>query len=177
MIYVFKAPRVTLTGGSYINGHTMINLNGSEINVLRAFLENGVKFVVVGGRAVNFHGHLRPAQDLDVFYSKEQVNCEALLKVLNQDWGKSLTMNSLEAVVQIDSYGGPIQLHCHIDGVSFLKAYADRVFGNSSGVLIPFISCAHLIQNKRKSGRRPDRNKDIEDLQALQAICKKPGAY
>ena len=154
----------------------MINLNDSEINVLRAFLENSVKFVVVGGRAVNFHGHLRPAQDLDVFYSKELVNCEALLKILNQDFDKSLTMNSLVAGVKINIAGSPIELHSHIDGVSFLDAYADKVFGNNIGVLIPFISCAHLIQNKRESGRRSDRDKDIDDLRALQGICKNLGA-
>jgi len=34
-----------------------------ELEVLRSFVTYGVRFVVIGGRAVQFHGHVWPATD------------------------------------------------------------------------------------------------------------------
>ena len=37
-----------------------------ELHVIRAFLDAGVRFLIAGGRAVQFHGHFRPTKDLDL---------------------------------------------------------------------------------------------------------------
>ena len=150
----------------------MVNLNPSENDLLRALVQHGVQFVVVGGRAVNFHGHLRAAPDLDLFYSKTGDNPLRLIDALRPFGGTALTLDSLAAtVVQVNIHGSPIQLHPEIDGVSFDETYANAVFIQYAGVRLPFISCPHLLQSKRASGRKPDRQKDLDDVAALQTLC------
>jgi len=155
----------------------MINLNSSEIDVLRTLLEREVRFLVVGGRAVNFHGHLRPAPDLDLFYSDTDDNKARLLEALKPFGGNNLTFDSLAAIIQVNIYGNPIQLHSEIDAISFDDASSQIVFAKCANLKLPFISCNHLLQNKRASGHKPDRKKDLDDVAALESLCKTPSPY
>jgi len=149
---------------------SMINLNRVELDVLRKLLEKRVKFVIIGGRAVNFHGIFRGAPDLDLFYSKGRDNSLCLLDALRQFGGDNLTPDSLSAIVQINIYGNPIQLHSEIDGISFTDVYAQAVFVVLEGVCLPFISYAHLLENKRIVGLKSGRNKDLDDVLELSEL-------
>lgn len=148
----------------------MINLNPSEIDVLRSLIREEVRFVIVGGRAANYHQILRAAPDLDLFYSDSESNPAKLLECLKQYGGGDLTLDSLNIAIQINSFGGPIQLHSKIDAVSFDEAYSNAVFENVENIQIPFISIHHFLQNKRESGLKPDREKDLDDVATLEKI-------
>ena len=61
-------------------------LDRDELEVVRTFLDAGVRFVIVGGRAVQFNGHVRPAKDLDLLVEPSAENwsrLQAALKPLN----------------------------------------------------------------------------------------------
>ena len=56
---------------------------GKVVDVLRALETEGVRYILVGGVAVNLHGLGRTTQDLDIFLSPEPGNIERLKAALN----------------------------------------------------------------------------------------------
>ena len=53
-------------------------LDPDEREVIRSFQDAGVRFLVVGGRAVQCHGHARPAKDLDLLVEPSAENWRKL---------------------------------------------------------------------------------------------------
>lgn len=49
---------------------------------LQALAHDGVEFILVGGAAATAHGSVRMTQDLDIVYSRSDVNLERLAKCL-----------------------------------------------------------------------------------------------
>jgi len=55
-----------------------MRIDSDEMEVLRSFVACGVRFLIIGGRAVQFHGHFRPAKDLDLLVEFSEINWEKL---------------------------------------------------------------------------------------------------
>lgn len=49
-------------------------LNAQELELLSCFNSFDVRYLVIGGHAVQFHGYLRPAKDLDIFIDRSDGN-------------------------------------------------------------------------------------------------------
>jgi hypothetical protein len=49
-------------------------LNAQETELLSCFNSFDVRYLVIGEHAVQFHGHLRPANDLDIFIDRSDSN-------------------------------------------------------------------------------------------------------
>lgn len=65
----------------------MIPLGHYEL--LDILVRHGVRFVIIGGHAVNFHGHVRTTEDLDLIWLREPASEAALvaaLKATNACW-------------------------------------------------------------------------------------------
>ena len=62
---------------------------------LQSLNENKVKYLVIGGYAVAFHGHPRYTKDIDIWLSADKDNIEKLLQAL-EDFG----FESLELKVE-----------------------------------------------------------------------------
>jgi predicted nucleotidyltransferase len=137
-----------------------------------------VRYLVVGGYAVNFYGYHRYTKDIDVWIATDRANSELLSKVL-QEWGgfaaskvrpsqfqepgKAFTMGV--EPVRVDILTGP-------SGVRFDDCYARRTDVEVDGVKVPLISLADLKVNKRASGRLKDLA-DLENLPSKQARVRK----
>ncbi len=52
--------------------------------ILRALVEEGVEFLVIGGVAVGYHGHIRATKDVDIVPASDPANLEMLAAVLKQ---------------------------------------------------------------------------------------------
>ena len=59
---------------------------GRFLDVLRAFENEQVEYVLVGGVAVNLHGIVRATEDIDVFVRPERENVEKLKAALRSLW-------------------------------------------------------------------------------------------
>jgi hypothetical protein len=57
-------------------------LDLDELEVIRSFPDAEVRFVIVGGRAVQFHGHARLAKDLDLLVEPSAENWPRLQAAL-----------------------------------------------------------------------------------------------
>lgn len=121
-----------------------------------------VRYLVVGGYAVAYHGYPRYTGDIDIFIAISPRNAAALLKVFH-DFG--FAEGDLDAAVfqdrgQVLRLGRePMRLEIlnQIDGVTFDECYAHRTRARLGGLAINFISCDDLLKNKRAAGRPKDQ--------------------
>lgn len=126
-----------------------------------------IKYLVIGGYAVSYHGYPRATKDLDVFVASDPENAKKLVAVL-REFGFSSSDLSPELFLQdkIVRMGVPpirLELTTNISGVSFDECYASRVVAVLDGIRVSLISLAKLKKNKKASGR----HKDLDDLEHL----------
>ena len=127
-----------------------------------------VRFVVVGGHALAYHGRPRYTKDLDVFVEPTAENATRLLGAL-EDFGfggLGLTEADFDTpgkVVQLGVAPNRIDLLTAIDGVSFDQAWQGRVAGRFGTESVPFLGRRELLANKRAVGRL----QDLADIEAL----------
>lgn len=146
-------------------------LNASEIDLLRCFINQGVRFLVVGGHAVIFHGYLRAAKDLDLFVDHTKDNPSKIISGLSLV-GVSLPElscgNLCKPNQQIRINGVfHTEILTSIAGVSFEVAFDARVYASVSDLQVPVMSLSHLFDAKRALARP----QDMEDIAALQNIA------
>ena len=143
---------------------------------LRLLDRQQVEYLIVGGEAVIFHGHVRLTGDVDFFYSVDDANVERLYNVLLEFWNGdipgSIEVSDLAIRGQIIQFGVPpnrIDLLNEIDGVAFRDAWPYRVVAFLASpvdsIIVPFIGLDQLVVNKTASGRP----KDLDDLRFLRS--------
>jgi hypothetical protein len=127
-----------------------------------------VRYVIVGGHAVAFHGYPRFTGDTDFFVERSPENAKALLHVVNEFGYQSQGFNAEDflepgVVIQLGRPPNRIDILTSIDGAEFAEVWATRVPTSIEGMEVPFICKDLLIRNKQASGRA----QDIADLQKL----------
>jgi hypothetical protein len=127
-----------------------------------------VRFVVVGGHALAYHGRPRYTKDLDVFVEPTAENAVRLMGAL-EDFGfggLGLTTSDFDKpgkIVQLGVAPNRIDLLTSIDGVPFDDAWGGRVAGRFGSETVPFLGRRELLANKRAVGRL----QDLADIEAL----------
>jgi hypothetical protein len=140
--------------------------------LLRAFNDHAVKYLIVGGYAFGVHAEPRATKDLDIFIRADEENSQALFRALAQ-YGAPLDGLSPAdfmdgTVFQIGQPPARVDILQHIDGISFDQAWENRIEGLIDGAIRTIvISKNDLIQNKLASGRE----QDILDVKKLRAAA------
>ena len=129
-----------------------------------------VRYVIVGGYAVAYHGYPRATADLDVFIELSRKNAEAMLEVFRLFGFSSASLEpeffmDKSQVVRLGREPLRLEILNDISGVSFAQCHRHRVRARIGGLTINFIDLPHLIANKRASNRDKDRL-DIKNLPA-----------
>lgn len=128
-----------------------------------------VRYLIVGGYAVAFHGHPRYTKDLDVWIERTPENARQLLRALRDFGFDSVELQEEdflepEHIIQLGYPPLRIDLLTSLVGVEFEKCYEDREVLEVKGVELPFIGLEGLRANKRASGR----HQDLADLENLE---------
>jgi len=143
--------------------------------ILEVLAEHGVDYVIVGGLAVQTHGHVRTTFDLDVYPSPDPQNLARLadaLKaldaaVLNPDSGDlaiEAAMLPRATLWQFATRHGPVDVLLDAPGAPPYDALRSRALEIHLGtVQLAIAGLDDLINMKRASGRRVD----LEDIAAL----------
>lgn len=139
-------------------------------DLLRAFNDHGVEYLVVGGHAVGFHSEPRGTKDLDVWIRSDEANAKAVFSAL-QDFGAPLSGISPsdfnehpETVFQIGMPPARVDVLQDIPGIAFEEAWQHRVDRMAdTDLTVHVISKEDLIRNKEASGRFIDLA-DVEKL-------------
>lgn len=134
---------------------------------LRSLNENDVRFLVVGGHAVSFHGYPRFTQDVDVVVLPDVDNAERLIRAL-RDFGfgeLQLTKDDFVKPITVALGRAPhqIDIMTYYKGVRVEDAWQRRVPGHLDGIPVQFVSKDDLITNKRAVGR-PEDLADVSKL-------------
>jgi len=144
-------------------------MNRDFKDLLCAFNDQGVEYLVVGAHALAAHGHVRATKDLDVWVRPEPANARRVLAALSAFGAplQGLVEADLAHPGLIFQMGVPplrIDVLTAIDGVSFDEAWRVRLRARFGEMEVPVLSREHLIQNKRTVGRLQDLA-DIERLE------------
>ena len=145
----------------------MLNQDFKEF--IQSLNNNGVRYLVIGGYAVAFHGHPHYTKDIDIWISMDAENAAKIVKALEQFGFASLGLQAADftAPDQIVQLGYPpnrIDLITTTPGVDFDTCYAARVPTEIDGVQVTFIDLENLKRNKKAVGRHQDLA-DIENLE------------
>ncbi len=143
-------------------------MNPDYRDMLAALSAEGVEYLLVGAQALAVHGRPRATRDLDLWIGTTGDNPHRVWRALERFGAPMdrLTLADLQRPDLIFQIGVPpqrIDFLTGIDGVSFSTSYPERIEAEVAGLRVPVISRAHLILNKRASGR----TQDLADLEAL----------
>ncbi len=135
---------------------------------LRLLNENSVKYLLIGGYAVGYHGYPRATVDMDIWIAIEAKNAEKIVRVLKK-FGFNVPELSSELFLkknQVIQMGVPplkLKILTTISGVEFEECYAEKITDQIDDITVNIISLHHLKTNKKNSGRHKDLN-DLENL-------------
>jgi len=144
-------------------------LNKDFRDILSAFCEEQVEFMLVGAYALAAHGLPRATGDIDLWVKNSTENAERVWRAL-ENFGaplSNLTKNDLtspDTIIQLGATPRRIDILTKITGVEFEEAEAERLMVSIEGIEIPVIGRNHLIQNKKAVGR-PQDEADVSRLE------------
>lgn len=153
--------------------------------VFDALNRASVKYLVVGGAAVNLHGYLRFTADLDLLLLLTKQNLEKMDRVMKklgyterlpvsvmdlsnrkqvEKWIKEKNLRAYSFVPPKDN---PLQIDVVIEeSLRFNDYYRKKVLKTEGDIHIPLIALRNLLEMKRKA----KREKDMLDLKVLRCI-------
>jgi len=145
-------------------------LSKDFIEFIESLNANSVRYLVVGGYAVSFHGYPRYTKDLNIWFESEIQNTEKVLKALNVFGFGSIDIESANLleennIIQLGSPPNRIDMITSLKGLVFEKCYPERIRVEIQGTLIDFIDIENLKTNKKATGR-PQDLADLENLSA-----------
>jgi hypothetical protein len=145
-------------------------LNPDFRDMLSALCAEDVEFLLVGAYAMAAHGYPRATGDMDIWIRCSDENACRIWQAL-QRFGAALADLSLDdlqtpdIVFQIGVAPRRVDILTSIDGVEFDAAWSQRQIIEVEGQTFSVISRAHLLQNKKASGRP----KDLADVAWLES--------
>jgi len=154
--------------------------------LLRHLGEHRVDYIVIGGFAVNAHGHVRSSNDLDVVPNPSRENLERLARALRDahsvdaevsDFDAAELPRSATRAEDLEQGGnfrlttdlGDLDIMQWVSGIEADDLYAEldrqALEGNVEGIPVRVCGLDHLRSMKRAAGRP----QDLEDLKRLES--------
>lgn len=136
-------------------------LNPDYKDILSAFSDEQVEYLLVGAYAMAVHGRPRATGDIDLWVRRSEANAHRLIRALTA-FGAPMTnvtvadFTTPELVFQIGVVPRRIDIMTSISGVEFDAAWDAREEVEIEGIQVRVISRRHLIENKRSVGRLKD---------------------
>lgn len=157
----------------------MINLWSSKIDSFIALAnKHGVRMLMVGGGAVNFHGYQRHSADVDFWIETTEENFNKLIYVFNEMGYeiKSFPDDVKNELKNISVKFSPVDLDLELITKFPSTILFETAYNNSEVVTVEgnrllkwnVLSYDDLIESKMKA----HRPKDLLDIQQLQEIRK-----
>jgi len=144
-------------------------LNQDFREFVQSLNDNQVRYLVVDGYAVAFHGYPLYTKDIDLWVEMTPENAARIVQALQQFGFGSLGLtvqDFLEAdtIIQLGHPPRRIDLLTTVPGVDFAVCFDARVVVEIDDLPVNFIDLQNLIKNKRASGSAQDLA-DIENLE------------
>jgi hypothetical protein len=139
-------------------------VNEDYRDILVALVKQEARFLVVGAHALAVHGYPRATVDLDLWIETTAENARRVWRALAEFGAPLADLGIQEAdllrpdtVAQFGLAPNRIDILTGVSGLSFERAWANRIQATLEGVEVPVLSLADLRENKRAAGRDRDR--------------------
>lgn len=136
-------------------------INSDFSDLLKAFNDNNVRYLVIGGYALVQYAEPRFTKDLDLWISTDRENAGAVFKALSEFGAPLSDMTEVDFAEEGYFYqiGVPpvrVDILMGIPGVRFDQAWERRNEVMFDELMVRFISKDDLIKAKRAAGRPQD---------------------
>ncbi|MEO7046159.1 MAG: hypothetical protein ABI091_12690 [Ferruginibacter sp.] len=155
--------------------------DGDLLNFWTSLNSCEVKYLMIGGFAVNMHGFSRTTKDIDIWIKDDLDNRRKLGKAMAIFGYESLSWEEFQFVPGwADFYiGNGMLLDILInmkglEGYSFDECYELSKTAEIETIKVPFLHINHLIANK-KAVNRPKDQIDVIELEKIIALRKEMG--
>lgn len=144
--------------------------------------KNGVKYIMVGGFAVNMHGYTRATKDSDMWIEDTLANRQNLRRAFKElEYGDFESLETMKFLPGwADFYignGVVLDIMTEMKGIeeySFDECLQFASIADLNGVLVPFLHINQLLANK-KAVFRPKDQIDIVELEKIKEERKQMG--
>jgi predicted nucleotidyltransferase len=131
-------------------------------DLLSAFAQEQVRYLLIGGYAVSFHSRPRFTKDIDLWIAGDPDNLARTHAALARFGAPPSVLRALETLgpEEILYMGKPpvrVDILRSIPGVDFEQAYAGRVATDWDGAPVMVMGLEELIIAKQAAGREQDR--------------------
>ena len=143
-------------------------MNQDFVDLLRAFVEHDVRFLIVGAYALGVHGRPRATGDLDIWVEPASDNAARVMQALKQFGAplEQVTADDFSRPGIVFQMGLPpfrIAVLTELSGLTFDEAWPGRTRASFGPVTVDVIGRDDFIKNKRATGRP----RDLGDIDAL----------
>jgi hypothetical protein len=133
----------------------LVGLTGKEIELLRVFVENNVRFIVVGMGAAILQSAPGVTQDLDLWFAKrqgEQLGAACRIAGATYYWRNNPPKIAGPGIEQID-----VVWHC--DGLrDFEMEYEEAIeISVAPGIVLKVLPLDRVLASKKAAGRAKDK--------------------
>jgi len=145
-----------------------IELHPDFKDFLRLLNAHNVRYLLVGGYAVGYHGYPRATGDMDIWIEMSEPNSKKIASAF-RDFGmpdEGISEGLFLEKNKVIRMGEPpvrLEVITSASGIDFKECFSNREVLEIDGIPINFISLEDLKKNKRAAGRF----KDMEDLEHL----------
>lgn len=151
------------------------------LNFWRALSAHNVKYIMVGGFAVNMHGYTRATMDIDIWLQDDKTNRRNFGKALEQYGYGQLKWEEIQFIPGwLDFHiGSGLRLDVltemvGLENISFEEAFSQAKKAQIGDVTVSFLHINQLIENKKVINRPKDRI-DIDELEKIKELRKEMG--
>ena len=135
---------------------------------LKLLKEHEVRYLLIGGYAVSYHGYIRATGDMDIWIAIHSDNAHKIVAVLkafgfdHPELNEDLFLHE-NKILRMGVPPVRLEITTSISGVQFDECYQARIVDMLDDVEVSLIDLENLKKNKRASGRP----KDLVDFQKL----------
>ncbi|MDZ7605137.1 MAG: hypothetical protein U5K79_06015 [Cyclobacteriaceae bacterium] len=153
--------------------------------VLQIFDKKNVKYILIGGLAVGFHGYQRYTGDMDLWLEPSEENLNKLYKTLVEDL--QYPVDTIEHIRDKRDIENPTPIRLISDDETFYIDLMTNTFQQQfswnecrdhcqymdlKAFKVPVVHINHLISMKENTKRLDDSMKDLVDAEELKKIRK-----
>jgi len=135
------------------------------LNILKG---KNIRYLLIGGYAVGYHGYPRATNDMDIWIPIDPKTAEQMVLALNEfgfdtpQLSKKLFLKE-NSIVRMGITPMRIEILTTISGVNFEECFQQKNVDEIDGIEVNIIGLKQLKINKKASGR----HKDLDDFENL----------
>ena len=141
--------------------------------------KNEVRYIMIGGFAINLHGYNRSTKDIDIWIEDTLENRKRLRKALKEqgsgDYSSIETMDFIPGWTDFQlNMGFKLDVMVSVKGlekIGFEECFKYAIVAEIENIPVRFLHYNHLIDCKKAAGR-PQDLLDIEELEKIRKAGK-----